>query len=127
MSDYVLKAGLDLPIAGGVHSADVESLAPSSHVAVTPPDYPGFKMRLAVKEGDTVQAGAPLGFAKLRPDMKFVSPAGGRVVEIRRGARRSIQAVVVEVNSAESVDHGALDAGAIASLGADGVKAQIKS
>ena len=125
MSDYVLKAGLDLPIAGGVQSADVESLAPSSHVAVTPPDYPGFKMRLAVKEGDTVQVGAPLGFAKIRPEMKFVSPASGRVVEIRRGARRSIQAVVVEVGAGESVNHGALDSSAIGALGADGVKQRL--
>ena len=125
MSDYVLKAGLDLPIAGGVQSADVESLAPSSHVAVTPPDYPGFKMRLAVKEGDSVQAGAPLGFAKIRPDMMFVSPASGRVVEIRRGARRSIQAVVVEVDSSDPLNHGSLDAGAIAALGAEGVRARL--
>ena len=125
MSDFVLKAGLDLPIAGGVQSAAVETLAAPSHVAVTPPDYPGYKMRLAVKEGDVVQAGQPLGYAKLYPDMKFVSSAAGKVVEIRRGARRSIQAVVVEVAGEGAVDHGALSLEAVAGLGADGVKAQL--
>ena len=125
MSDFVLKAGLDLPIAGGVQSAAVETLAAPSHVAVTPPDYPGYKMRLAVKEGDVVQAGQPLGYAKLYPDMKFVSSAAGKVVEIRRGARRSIQAVVVEVAGEGAVDHGALSLEAVAGLGAEGVKARL--
>ena len=94
MSDYVLKAGLDLPIAGGVQSAGVESLAPSSHVAVTPPDYPGFKCDWLSKRGFGSSPGA-LGLRKDASNMKFVSPASGRVVEIRRLA--SIQAVVVEV------------------------------
>jgi Na+-transporting NADH:ubiquinone oxidoreductase subunit A len=125
MSDFVLKAGLDLPIAGGVEGTEVQTLAAPAQVAVTPPDYPGFKMRLAVKEGDTVQAGQPVGYAKIRPDMKFVSPAAGRVVEIRRGYRRSIDAVVVECGEGGSVDHGALDQAGIEALGAEGVKARL--
>jgi len=127
MSNFVLKAGLDLPIAGGAVGSEVQALGTPTHVAVTPPDYPGFKMRLAVKEGDAVQAGSPLGHAKIRPDMKFVSPAAGKVVEIRRGLRRSIQAVVVEVAAGESVNHGALDNSAIASLGAEGVRERLLS
>jgi Na+-transporting NADH:ubiquinone oxidoreductase subunit A len=125
MSDFVVKAGLDLPIAGSAQGTEIQTLAMPAQVAITPPDYPGYKIRLAVKEGDSVQAGQALGYAKLYPDMKFTSPAAGKVVEIRRGHRRSIEAVVVETAEGGTLDHGALDLAAIAALGADGVKARL--
>ena len=39
---FVLKAGLDCPSLA-VSECGRETLAAPSHVAVTPPDYPGYK------------------------------------------------------------------------------------
>lgn len=122
MSDFTFKRGLDVPISGAAQGAVIRVDDPAS-VAVTPPDYKGNKMRLAVKVGARVEAGQPLGYAKTCPQIKFVSPAAGEVVEIRRGHRRAIEAVVVACGAGGEVDHGAV--ADIAALGADGVKARL--
>lgn len=92
-----LKKGLDLKIAGAVtenaiHDAD-------AHIyAVYPDDFPGFKPKVDVKEGDQVMVGAPLMHDKKNPDVKLVSPVGGTVRNVVRGERRKVVRVEVEVS-----------------------------
>ncbi len=65
--------------------------------AVRPPDYRGIAPipKLMVAEGDEVAAGEPIFFDKLNPDIKFVAPVSGEIVEVRRGAKRAITEVII--------------------------------
>ncbi len=94
-----LKKGLDLKIAGGIDNAAVSDIS-ASLFAVNPDDFPGFKPKVDVKEGDTVMAGAPLMHDKNNPDIKLISPVGGTVRAIVRGERRKV--LRVEIEAAES-------------------------
>lgn len=62
-----------------------------------PSDFPGFTPKAAVKEGETVRQGDPLLRDKDYPDICIASPAAGTVREVKRGARRKIERVVVDV------------------------------
>lgn len=91
-----IKKGLDLHLAGGI-SADVHEIRPVDGLcAVCPEDFPGFKAKTLVKEGDIVSAGQPLLFNKDYESMTLVSPATGRVRAVVRGDRRRILRVEVE-------------------------------
>ena len=69
-----IRRGLDLRLKGGVEAGpQVKSVAPGL-VAVCPDDFPGFTPKLAVKEGQTIEEGAPLLFDKINPDTMLVSP-----------------------------------------------------
>ena len=95
MSDHVLKRGLDIPIKGRAAGSIVE-LDPPETVAYAPTELRGVVPRMAVREGDAVQAGSVLFYDKANPAMVFRSPIAGRLKEIRRGNRRVITDVVVE-------------------------------
>lgn len=91
------KKGLNLHIAGALgNDATTVDVKPSV-CAVVPDDFPGFKPKPAVKEGDEVACGSPLLFDKAHPDLKIVSPVAGRVKGVVRGDRRKIMRVEVEV------------------------------
>lgn len=97
-----IKKGLDLNLQGAApHPADYGSLmwVRPETVAVCPDDYPGFVAKTAVKEGDAVEAGAPLLFDKANPEVKLVSPVAGTVKAVVRGERRRL--LRVEVTPAE--------------------------
>ena len=105
MAQIKIKKGLDIPIKG--HPTDgVRALIPGGEVS--PLDEPasialdlkGFediKFRLLVKAGDVVKIGQPLAEDKSTPGRMFVSPAAGVVSEVRRGAKRALQDIVIEV------------------------------
>lgn len=99
MPDHALRKGLDIPIAGQASGEPVQ-LDPPSTVAYSPTEFRGLTPRLDVREGDTVERGAPLFHAKASPEIKFLSPVTGRVKEVRRGRRRVITDLVVEVTDA---------------------------
>lgn len=99
-----ISKGLDIPI-NGKPAGDVKALIPSGHATQTPPTqvaldlktFEDVKFRLLVKVGDTVKVGQPLAEDKGCPGRMFVSPAGGVVKDIRRGLKRSLQDIVIEV------------------------------
>ena len=99
MPDHALRKGLDIPIAGKASGEPVQ-LDPPSTVAYSPTEFRGIVPRLNVREGDVVERGAPLFHAKACGDMQFLSPVTGRVKEVRRGRRRVITDLVVEVTDA---------------------------
>jgi len=53
-------------------------------LAINAVDFIGIKPKLLVKEGDRVKIGQPVFFPKALPEVRFCSPAGGIVKEIRR-------------------------------------------
>lgn len=102
---FRIKKGLDLPVEGapdpGVDPAPPVT-SPVSHIGLNGADYVGLEPRLLVSEGDRVSAGAPLLEHKRDPDVAFTAPGSGRVLAVRRGARRVLKSVVIELDDARA-------------------------
>jgi len=74
-----------------------------------PADFVGLKPKLEVSVGDNVEVGSSLFHSKENNSIKFTSPASGKVVDIIRGDRRVIEAVVVETDKQQkSIDFSSL-------------------
>ena len=97
-----IKRGLSLPIAGAPSTTLEDGPTPRS-VALIGPDYVGMKPTMAVREGDAVKLGQPLFEDKKLPGVVHTSPACGRVTAIHRGAKRSFQSVVIELDGEDEI------------------------
>lgn len=95
MAEFKLKKGYDIKLAGKA-GKQISDLPEPDLYAVQPPDFAGIKPKLSVAEGDEVKIGTELFFDKMQPEVKFLSPASGKVKAINRGDRRVITEVVVE-------------------------------
>lgn len=93
-----LKKGLDLKIAGGVDDLKIHESSVSLF-AVYPDDFPGFKPKVDVKEGDEILAASPIMHHKDQPAIKLVSPVCGRVKAVIRGERRKVIRVEIEASA----------------------------
>ena len=94
-----LKKGYDINIIGAPEKKVMP--VPSRTFAIKPPDFLGLSPipKCVVKVGDTVKAGDALFFDKKQADIHYVSPVSGELIEIRRGAKRSIVEMVVLADS----------------------------
>lgn len=90
-----IKKGLDIVMQGTAELA-VSDASQIQDYAVKPTDFIGVVPKLVVKEGDSVKAGSPLFFDKNNPQVNFTAPVSGTVKAVVRGAKRALQAVVVE-------------------------------
>lgn len=105
-----IRKGLDIRLKGKADGTKVLSSASSALYALQPSDFVGVVPKLTVKEGDSVKAGSPLFVNKACPSVAFPSPVSGRVVSVKRGQRRKIEAVIVESDSKdEALDFGIKD------------------
>lgn len=89
-----IKQGLDIHLKG--EAEKVVSCVDTVFFAVQPTDFVGFTPRLLVKEGDSVRVGTPLFCDKNDERIRVVSPVSGSVSEVRRGAKRLLEAVVIQ-------------------------------
>ncbi|MDH5382393.1 MAG: NADH:ubiquinone reductase (Na(+)-transporting) subunit A, partial [Cyclobacteriaceae bacterium] len=96
MSQHIkLKKGYDIKIAGEAEKRIVACEQPKTF-AVKPDDFKGIlRPKLSVQEGDKVKAGSPLFYDKKNTQIKYTAPVSGEVVEIVRGEKRKIEAVVI--------------------------------
>lgn len=94
-----ITKGLDLPVEGEAKGPLQQLNAPMRIGAQF--DNPDGHLKLLVKEGDRVEIGSPLVEHKVYTGLVFVSPGGGRIAEIRRGERRSVQAIAIELDETE--------------------------
>ena len=101
MINHTLKKGYDIKLAGKTESVIVEADKAKLY-ASQPPDFMGLRPKLDVEEGAEVKIGSPLYHDKLHPEIKFVSPASGKVANINRGDRRAIMEVVIESDGQKS-------------------------
>ncbi len=107
---FVLKKGLNIPIAGEAELRVSKTIAPCI-VAVRPTDFKGFLPRLLVKEGDSVLCGSPVVADKQNADILLTSPVSGTVKEIVRGEKRKLLAILIESDGERKcVDFGVKDA-----------------
>jgi Na+-transporting NADH:ubiquinone oxidoreductase subunit A len=111
MTEIKIKHGLDIPIKGKP-TGNVQPLIPSgesfairpSQIALDLMAFEDIKFRLLVKAGDNVKLGQPLVEDKDLPGRMFVAPAAGIVQEIRRGLKRRLLAIVIEVAQQETAE-----------------------
>lgn len=103
------RRGLDIGL-GPPPNATL-SLLPS-RVALLGSDYPGLRPHLTVEVGDSVTRGDVLFTDRAYSEICYVAPASGLISSIQRGARRSLEALVIEL---ESPEHDATDLPGISS------------
>ena len=103
--DIRIRKGFNLNLEGEADKILVD-INPSKTFALKPDDFFSTTPKLLVKEGEKVEKGTPLFFAKENPRIHFVSPVSGEVTAIVRGAKRRILEVVVTDDGAnKSVKH----------------------
>lgn len=108
MAHISIKKGLDIPIAGKP-SGPIQPLITSGGSSMTTPKYlslnlssfDDIKFKLLVKVGDKVKIGQPLAEDRMSESRMFCSPASGSVHEIRRGHRRALTDIIIEVAAQE--------------------------
>jgi len=98
-----VRKGYDLKIAGKPFR-EVEVLEKPDRVAVLPEKIPFIKPRLKIKVDDKVKVGSTLFEDKRNPDLKFLSPGSGKVVQINFGHRRVIKEIVIKLDSEEEYE-----------------------
>jgi Na+-transporting NADH:ubiquinone oxidoreductase subunit A len=90
-----LKKGFDINLAGKPADKVVEGVSSDTY-AVKPTDFAGMvRPKVLLKEGENVKAGTPIMFDKAMPDVMYTSPVSGEIVEIKRGAKRALEAIVI--------------------------------
>jgi Na+-transporting NADH:ubiquinone oxidoreductase subunit A len=92
---FKIRKGLDLPLAGAPEPTITEA-PPVGSVALLVQDHPGLRPTLSVRDGERVVLGQVLFHDRENPDVAFTSPGAG-IVRIDRGTRRSLRAVIVEL------------------------------
>ncbi|SCA62961.1 Na(+)-translocating NADH-quinone reductase subunit A [Chlamydiales bacterium SCGC AG-110-P3] len=114
MAHIKVNAGLDVPIEGSPSEGggeDLEKLASPREVSLNLHPFEWVKFKLLVKAGDKVKLGQPLVYDKMHEKRKFVSPAGGVVKEVRRGLKRRLLDIVIEVDEkGGATEHNVMDA-----------------
>ena len=108
-NDIRIKRGLTLRLEGEAEKTLVD--APRSKTfAIKPPDFHSVIPKMVVKEGAVLQAGDELFFSKYTPEVRFTSPVSGKLIEIKRGAKRRILELIVEADASDSYrDFGRMD------------------
>jgi Na+-transporting NADH:ubiquinone oxidoreductase subunit A len=95
-----VKKGLNIPIKGEPQG-DVLPLKEPSFISLNLSCFESVKFRLLVKPEESVKKGQPLVEIKKFEGTFIVSPAGGIVREIRRGLKRRLLDIVIEVSRDE--------------------------
>jgi len=99
----VVKKGLDIPIEGKPTGIP-QDLPKPRQIALNLDPFDTTRFKVHVKAGESVKIGQPLVESKSLPGQMFVSPAGGVVSEIRRGLKRRLLDIVIDVNSDEAYE-----------------------
>ena len=97
-----IKQGLNLPITGSPEDRVSDPITTRS-VGLLGGDYLGLKPKVLISPGEFVKIGQPLFHDKNNPGVPFTSPASGVVQSINRGARRSLQSIVIDVEEGEKI------------------------
>ncbi|MGI9290834.1 MAG: Na(+)-translocating NADH-quinone reductase subunit A [Gammaproteobacteria bacterium] len=121
-STIKIRRGLNLPLSGQPEQS-ISIASSVNSVALQGNDYIGLRPRMLVAQGERVQLNQPLFIDKHDPEVLYTAPAAGVVSVINRGARRSLQSVVIEADSEQPAcaDFQSLAGQGLASLGYDDI------
>lgn len=92
-----LRKGLNIKLKGAADKRKFE-VRSDGEFALVPDDFVGVVPKVAVHEGDHVNAGDALFVNKSHPEVKFASPVSGTVTAIIRGDRRKVLCVKVKAD-----------------------------
>jgi Na+-transporting NADH:ubiquinone oxidoreductase subunit A len=108
MVHIVISKGLDIPIQGrperNSELASIENIAfldKPQQIALDFTPFSDMRFSLHVKVGDSVKIGQPIAEDRSSPGRLFVSPAAGMVQQIRRGDKRVLTDVIIDVAEQE--------------------------
>jgi Na+-transporting NADH:ubiquinone oxidoreductase subunit A len=92
---FHLTKGHDILLEG--EAGGTPKHAQVSRYAIRPGDFHGMSPipKVTVEVGSEVKAGDVLFFDKKRPEIMYVSPVSGEVVEVNRGEKRAISEVII--------------------------------
>lgn len=107
-----IKKGLDIPIAGKPSGSvkplnsggEASSLTHPHHIGLDLTPFEDLKFKVLVQLEEKVKLGQPLAEDKDCPGRFFVSPAGGTIREIRRGLKRRLLDIIIDVSHEEEVE-----------------------
>lgn len=102
-----ITKGLDIPISGEPEQKIYDHPKPSK-VAMLGRDFHDLRPAMQVQEGDHVKLGEVLFTDRKIEGVNFTAPGAGTVVAINRGAKRVLNAVVIQLDEEEeAIDFGA--------------------
>ncbi len=112
MGHIKITKGLNIPIDGEptgnpqalIPGGEVSPLTSPQHIGLDLTSFDDVKFKVLVRVDDRVKLGQPLLEDKDSPGRFFVSPAGGIVREIRRGLKRRLLYIVIEVSHPEEIE-----------------------
>lgn len=112
MAHIKIKEGLDIPIEGKplgsasmlISGGAISPLSPPHQIACDLSSFDDLKFKILVRVGDSVRRGQPLVEDKESPGRFFVSPAGGVIREIRRGLKRRLLDIIIELSPKEEAE-----------------------
>jgi Na+-transporting NADH:ubiquinone oxidoreductase subunit A len=96
LQPITIKKGLDIPLSGRPEQ-QIDNGNAVNTVALLGADYVGMRPRMQVEPGDAVRLGQTLFTDRRSPDVPFTAPGAGVVEAVNRGARRSLQSVVIRL------------------------------
>lgn len=100
-----LKKGFNINLAGKAAKEIAEIEQPDTF-AYKPLDFHGIlRPKLTVDAGDTVKAGTPILFDKQNESIKHTAPVSGEIVEIKRGAKRRLEEIVILADKKMEYEH----------------------
>lgn len=107
-----IKKGLDIPLIGKptghpkllIPSGEVSPLTTPQHIGLDLTPFEELKFKVLVRLEDKVKLGQPLVEDKDCPGRLFVSPAGGVIREIRRGLKRRLLDIIIDVDKQEEIE-----------------------
>jgi Na+-transporting NADH:ubiquinone oxidoreductase subunit A len=93
------KKGLNLPLKTKIDSK--ERAPKPNQIAVDLSPFYYLQLRLLAKEGSYVKIGDPVAQDKSEPKRVLVAIASGKVVKVRRGLKRRLLSIIIEVEEKE--------------------------
>lgn len=93
-SKITIKRGINIRLIGKAEMT-LHSFESGFH-AIMPTDFLFLSPKLLIKEGDSVKIGTPLFCDKEQESIHLVAPVSGTIMEIRRGEKRRIEAIIIQ-------------------------------
>ena len=112
---FKINKGLDIPVAGKPIPEFEDAREPRT-VAAVATDVWGMRPSMKVRVGDRVRTGDVLFEDKRNRGVPFTAVGAGEIIAINRGAKRSLQSVVIRLDGDEAVHFDAYNANELPTL-----------